>query len=171
MRREEVILVDELDRDTGIAEKLDAHRRGLLHRAFSVIIENEHGDVLLQRRAATKYHSPGLWSNAACGHPRPGETTDAAARRRLFEELGMSTDLREIGQVTYRARVGDLIEHEIDHVFVGRANEEPHPDPVEVSECRWISVEALRAAMRESPAEYTPWLEHVMSVASWGQSR
>lgn len=165
-REERVILVDDQDRAIGVADKLGAHRRGLLHRAFSVVLENDRGELLLQRRAAHKYHSPGLWSNACCGHPRPGEAVDVAARRRMGEELGVDVNLRELGSFSYRARVGDLIEHELDHVFLGRLSEDPHANPDEVSECRWVSVAELKSEMDLAPQDYTVWLEGVLAVVN-----
>jgi isopentenyl-diphosphate Delta-isomerase len=163
-QEEQVVLVDEQDRPIGVSDKLAAHRRGLLHRAFSVVLENERGELLLQRRAAHKYHSPGLWSNACCGHPRPGEAVDVAARRRVGEELGVDVSLRELGSFRYRAHVGDLTEHELDHVFVGRLAEEPRANPAEVAECRWVTADDLMAAMNAAPDNYTVWLPGVMSV-------
>ena len=159
---EQVIVVDELDREIATIGKLEAHRAGVLHRAFSVVIENDQGEVMLQRRAAHKYHSPGLWSNGCCGHPRPGEQIEQAAKRRVSEELGLLLELREVGKFTYCAPVGDFIEHEIDHVFVGRASREPEPNPTEVAECRWATPADLSAAMQLKPHEYTPWLRSVM---------
>src|SRR3954469_14253008 len=115
--RETVVLVDEDDREVGLAPKLRAHERGLLHRAFSVFVLNARGEVLLQRRADGKYHSAGLWTNTACGHPRPGEPVAAAARRRLREEMGFECALVAAGTFVYRARVGsELVEHELDHL-------------------------------------------------------
>src|SRR5688500_8369765 len=119
-QNESVVLVNESDEVIGSAPKLDAHRDGLLHRAFSVFIRDHDGRILLHRRADGKYHSGGLWTNACCGHPRPGEETAAAAERRLLEEMGIGTDLAEAGVFTYHASVGaGLMEHEIDHVFSG----------------------------------------------------
>lgn len=168
---EEVILVDEIDRPVGTAAKLEAHRQGLLHRAFSVFIVNPAGDLLLQRRAAAKYHSPGLWSNACCGHPRPGEATAVAAGRRLAEELGFTCALRPVGGFVYRAvvpaRAGSptLVEHEYDRVFVGTWDGEPEPDPAEVSAWRWVAPRTLRRALRRAPERFTPWLPLALPLA------
>src|SRR5687768_17165134 len=119
--QEQVILVDEWNREVGADEKLRAHESGALHRAFSVFVFDAAGRLLLQRRARSKYHSGGLWSNTACGHPRPGEGTDEAARRRLREEMGFECGLREAFVFTYRAELeGGLVEHEFDQVFVGQ---------------------------------------------------
>ena len=119
--QEQVILVDQQDREIGVAEKLEAHRKGKLHRAFSVFLFNAKDEMLLQQRAAEKYHSGGLWTNTCCSHPRPGEPTEAAARRRLREEMGISCNLNKAFDFIYRAEFDNgLIEHELDHVFIGR---------------------------------------------------
>lgn len=116
----QVILVNELDQETGLMEKMEAHEKGLLHRAFSVFIMNDQGDMLLQQRALDKYHSGGLWTNACCSHPLPGEAVEAAAHRRLSEEMGFDCPLRELFQFTYRTEFDNgLIEHEYDHVWTG----------------------------------------------------
>jgi isopentenyl-diphosphate Delta-isomerase len=168
---EEVILVNGRDRPMGTAAKLAAHRQGLLHRAFSVFIVNPAGELLLQRRAAAKYHSPGLWSNACCGHPRPGEATAIAAGRRLAEELGFTCPLRPAGGFVYRAEVPAgagataLIEHEYDRVFVGVWDGEPEPDPAEVSAWRWVAPRALERALRRAPDRFTPWLPLALPLA------
>ena len=156
---ERVIVVDDLNRVLGEGDKLDVHRRGQLHRAFSIFIFNANGDLLLQRRADTKYHFAGQWSNSCCGHPRPDEPTAGAALRRLGEELGFHAPLTEQMQLTYRAAdpLSGLIEHEYLHVFRGRFVGEPRPDPAEVGAWRWISVGAVRRAVRVSPGLFTPW--------------
>src|SRR5918993_2028073 len=154
--QEEVILVDEHDRVVGAGEKLRAHREGALHRAFSVFVFDAGGRLLLQRRARTKYHSGGLWSNTACGHPRPGEETAAAARRRLREEMNFDCELREEFAFLYRAELeGGLVEHEYDHVFAGTFAGRPAPDPAEVEDWEWVKVEELRRAVGREPARYS----------------
>ena len=159
MSAERVILVDERDREVGSAEKLDAHRQGLLHRAVSVLVFDGQGRTLLQKRAAGKYHSAGRWSNTCCGHPRPGEETLAAARRRLREEMGIDAALAHALTFVYRAEVGGgLIEHEVDHVFLGRFAGEPEPDPAEVEGWEWRDARRLLADLRADPAAYSPWL-------------
>lgn len=157
---ETVVLVDGDDRETGRAEKLWAHRNGgVRHRAFSVMLRNAEGEWLLQRRAAGKYHFPGLWSNTCCSHPRPGEGTEAAAHRRLREELGVDCALEEAFVFEYRAESAatGLTEHEVDHVFTGVLEGEARPDPEEVGETRWVAGEALDAEMAEAPERFTPW--------------
>ena len=165
-RRERVILVDERDAPVGELEKLEAHRRGTLHRAFSVFVLDGEGRVLLQRRAEAKYHSGGLWSNTCCGHPRPGEETRAAATRRLREEMGFECALEGVGAFVYHARVGDLMEHELDHVFAGRFDGDPRPDPAEVAEWRWISMDELARDLEVHPERYTVWLANALSLYS-----
>ncbi len=156
--RERVILVTETDTEIGDAPKLEAHRTGALHRAFSVFLLDCDGRVLLQRRATGKYHSPGLRSNTCCGHPRPGERTNDAARRRLREEMGIDCELSHASSFVYRADLeGELVEHELDHVFVGLTSDLPLHDSAEVSECRWIEVDELREWLRREPMAFTAW--------------
>ena len=151
----------------GTAEKLDAHRRGLLHKAFSVVVWTTGGEMLLQRRAVAKYHSGGLWSNACCGHPRPGEDAAGAARRRLREEMGFETALTEIGVIRYRAVLPNgLIENEVVTVWGCRWEGAPRPDPAEVEAVRWIEAASLRAEVRTDPGLYTVWFEKYVTE-SW----
>jgi isopentenyl-diphosphate Delta-isomerase len=164
MSEERVILVDSEDNEIGTAEKLSAHRDGLLHRAISVFVMNEAGEMLLQRRADGKYHSAGLWSNTCCSHPRPGEQPIDAARRRLREEMGISCELRPAFSFTYRADFDSgLTEHELDHVFVGtvaeseREGARPAPHPEEVSDWRWIGLPDLERELAEDPTRFTVW--------------
>ncbi|HEY6218852.1 MAG TPA: isopentenyl-diphosphate Delta-isomerase [Gemmatimonadaceae bacterium] len=163
MDTDDLILVDQNDREIGHAPKLDAHRTGRLHRAVSVFLINRRGQLLLQRRATDKYHSGGLWSNTCCGHPRPGETTSSAAHRRLREEMGIECELSPTFSFKYRAELPpDLVEHEIDHVFVGSFDGDPTPDRNEVSEWRWTGIQELVADRRANPSRYTAWLGHVL---------
>jgi isopentenyl-diphosphate delta-isomerase len=168
---EQVVLVDADDRPTGTAGKMAAHRGGALHRAFSVIIWNSDGEVLLQRRALCKYHSGGLWTNACCGHPRPGETVAAAALRRLGEELGFDCPLEEFGTITYRAELDQgLVEHEFVHVFRGTFDGAIAAAPEEVSEVRWITPAALLSAFDDTPEIFTAWFVKYMR-AVWPLER
>ena len=163
-----VVLVNQGDAALGVAPKLAAHRDGRLHRAVSVVLFDDHGRLLLQRRADEKYHSGGLWSNAACGHPRPGESVEDAGRRRLFDELGIEgCELTRVDQFVYSADLGGgMVEHELDHVVVGRWNGEATPNPREVSETKWIGHDDLLAALVEEPARFTAWLRTVVDHAS-----
>lgn len=139
-------------------EKMEAHRQGLLHRAFSVFIFNSRGEMLLQQRAHDKYHSPGLWTNTCCSHPMPGESTSDAATRRLSEEMGLSCPLRHLFQFIYRIDFSNgLTEHELDHVYIGITDQEPHINPEEVSDYRYIALHDLETDLRENPANYTEW--------------
>ncbi|MDQ6828908.1 MAG: isopentenyl-diphosphate Delta-isomerase [Gemmatimonadota bacterium] len=149
----------------GVAEKLDAHLRGVLHRAFSVLVFDSAGRLLLQRRADKKYHSAGLWSNSCCGHPRPGESVLQAGRRRLREEMGFDCELRELATFRYRAELAaGLAEHELDHVLAGEWEGTPVPDPDEVAECDWTPLDSLERAMIDEPSKYSAWLPLVMQA-------
>jgi isopentenyl-diphosphate Delta-isomerase len=157
-REERVILVDTDDSELGSAEKLEAHRNGVLHRAFSIFLTDGAGRMLLQRRAEGKYHSGGLWSNACCGHPRPGEATADAARRRLMEELGLACELTHRFSFTYSADLGEgLSEHELDHVFVGATSGTPAPDPDEVGDWQWLVVADVSDWLAREPEAFTAW--------------
>jgi len=157
MMTENVILVDEQDRETGLMEKLAAHEQGLLHRAFSVFVFNTAGELLLQKRAAGKYHSPGLWTNTCCSHPRAGESTERAAHRRLMEEMGFDCPVHFSFAFRYRAELGDLVEHEYDHVFVGLTEEKGNPDPEEVAESRFWNLDEIEKQIRQNPEVFTAW--------------
>lgn len=155
---EELILVNELDEPMGIMEKMEAHRKGLLHRAFSVFIFNAKGEMLLQQRAAGKYHSAGLWTNACCSHPRPGEDTREAAMRRLNEEMGFTAGLNKILEFTYRTEFDNgLTEFEFDHVFAGLYDGNIHPDKKEVDDYCYKSLDEILAGLASYPAKYTSW--------------
>ncbi|MFL6283804.1 MAG: isopentenyl-diphosphate Delta-isomerase [Pyrinomonadaceae bacterium] len=168
MASEQLILVDAHDRELGVKEKMEAHVEGALHRAFSVFVFDSEKRLLLQKRARTKYHSGGLWSNTACGHPRPGETTLAAARRRLHEEMGFDCELREAFEFLYRAELdGALIEHEYDHVLVGTHEGDPAPDPSEVEDWRWLTMDELRRRLSDEPQSYSYWLKVVVEGDHW----
>jgi isopentenyl-diphosphate delta-isomerase len=162
---ERVVLVDAADREIGSAEKLEAHARGFLHRAVSVVIFDGRGSMLLQRRAPGKYHSGGLWSNTCCGHPRPGEEALAAARRRLAAEMGIETELSSACVFTYRAIVGPgLVEHEVDHVFLGTFAGAPRPDADEVVEWRWQPSRELLGETARAPERFSAWLEPLLAA-------
>ena len=153
-----VIVVNASDEELGHEEKLRAHRTPVLHRAFSVFVLDHRGAMLLQRRAAGKYHSAGLWSNACCGHPRPGESVAAAAERRLLEEMGIQCALLPAGTVSYSIDVGDgLREDEFNHVFVGVFTGDAQPDPAEVCGWQWMVPAALRTVQLDQPHALTPW--------------
>jgi isopentenyl-diphosphate delta-isomerase len=155
---EEVILVDESDQPLGTMEKMEAHRRAVLHRAFSVFIFNSRGEMLLQQRAPEKYHSAGLWTNACCSHPRPGEDTRDAAVRRLREELGFTTSLEKLFDFTYRSEYDNgLTEFEFDHVFIGMYDQEIFPDKKEASDYCFQSPGEIAAALRATPEKFTSW--------------
>lgn len=153
-----VVLVDESDREIGTLEKLEAHRKGLLHRAISVFVFNNRKEWLLQQRAADKYHCPGLWTNTCCTHPLPHESYRTAAERRVREEMGFEPVLTEQFRFIYRAELDhDLIEHELDTVFTGISDTIPSPCPEEVSSFRYLSTTELDREIAEHPARFTPW--------------
>jgi isopentenyl-diphosphate delta-isomerase len=153
----QVILVNKKDTAVGIEEKMKAHSQGKLHRAFSVILFNKKGEVLIQKRAKSKYHSPGLWTNTCCSHPKPGEDLKEAATRRLKEEMGISCNLKEVFNFIYRAKLGSLTEHEFDHVFLGRFDGKPKPSKKEVEDWQWTKLTDLGADIKKNPQKYTPW--------------
>ena len=153
-----MVLVDENDRQTGLCEKMETHRRGLLHRAFSVIIKNAAGKILMQQRAAEKYHSPGLWTNTTCGHPGAGDDIGQAARRRLGEEMGFTCELYPGRQHIYRADVGGgLIENELVHVFFGCFDGPVVPNAAEAADYSWWGADALLADVAAGPERYSAW--------------
>ena len=156
----DVILVDENDEQVGTMEKMEVHQKALLHRAFSVFILNDKGEMLLHTRADKKYHSGGLWTNACCSHPRPGEETLAAAGNRLKEEMGISTPLKKAFDFIYKAPFDNgLTEYEFDHVFIGIYDGEIIPDAEEVSDYCYKSVEEIRSSILSHPQKYTEWFK------------
>ncbi|USL95479.1 isopentenyl-diphosphate Delta-isomerase [Riemerella anatipestifer] len=160
---EQVVLVNPKDEVLGVMEKLQAHRGGFLHRAFSVFLFNTKGEMLLQRRAGVKYHSPKLWTNAVCSHPRLGESYKAGAQRRLIEELGIDADISEKFSFIYKAEVGDnLWEHELDYVFTGIYEGDFNLNPEEVSEVRYISMETLDKELENNPKQFTEWFKIIL---------
>ena len=157
---EKVILVDEQDNPIGLMEKLEAHQKALLHRAFSVFILNDKGEIMLQQRAANKYHSPNLWTNTCCSHPREGETTIEAGKRRLQEEMGFVTELSEVLSFIYKAPFDNgLTEHEYDHVLIGYSDAQPQINPEEVASWKWLSLEAIKEDILQAPERYTAWFK------------
>lgn len=157
---EYVVLVDENDEQLGLMEKQQAHVAGLLHRAFSVFVFNSKGETLLQKRAEGKYHSPGLWTNTCCSHPRENESYKEAAQRRLQEEMGFSCELEEKFHFIYKAKLdNDLYEHELDHVFTGIYDGEFKINEEEVGDFKWISMEDLIADINSNPENYTVWFK------------
>lgn len=159
----DVIIVDEKDNEFGLEEKLKVHKKGNLHRAFSVFVFNSKKELLLQKRAKEKYHSSGLWTNTCCSHPKNGEDLKAEAEKRLKEEMGFTCNLEKKFSFIYRAVLDNgLIEHEYDHVFFGKFNKNPNPNPSEVKGWKWISLKKLKEDMGKSPKEYTPWLRIII---------
>lgn len=160
MKKEYVILVDTADRELGTMEKMEAHEKAILHRAFSVFIFNDRGELMLQQRAAHKYHSPLLWTNTCCSHQRQGESNIEAGKRRLREEMGFEVDLNEKFHFVYKAEFDNgLTEHELDHVMVGYYNGEPTINPEEVASWKWINMEVLQQDMQDHPQDYTAWFK------------
>jgi isopentenyl-diphosphate Delta-isomerase len=158
MTEKEVVLVNERDESLGTMEKMEAHRKGVLHRAFSVFIFNSKGEMLLQQRASGKYHSGGLWTNACCSHPAPGENVADAAMRRLREEMGFSVSLKKIFDFVYRSEMENgLTEHEFDHVFAGYYDGAIHPDKEEVKDYCYKSLESIRQNLQSHPHQFTAW--------------
>jgi isopentenyl-diphosphate delta-isomerase len=166
---EQVVLVNEQDQEIGLMEKMEAHRTGELHRAFSVFIFNQQGQMLLQRRALDKYHSGGLWTNACCSHPRPGEGVGDAAGRRLKEELGFSAALEPVFNFVYKANFENgLTEHEFDHVYFGKHNGKIFPNPKEVMDVEFENMETIAAELRSDPKKFTAWFQLVFDrVYDW----
>lgn len=160
MAEEKVILVNEKDEQIGLMEKIEAHRKALLHRAFSVFVFNDRNELMIQQRALTKYHSPGLWTNTCCSHQREGETNIAAGKRRLEEELGFTTDLKDTISFIYKAPFDNgLTEHEFDHILVGNFEGEPNLNPEEVAAWKWVALDDLQMDMKKNPHIYTEWFK------------
>ena len=158
-----VILVDENDNQIGTGEKLDVHQKGLLHRCFSICVFNQKGEMMLQQRDKNKYHSGGLWTNTCCRHPESDEDTEAAALRRLKEDLGFDCDLEEVFSFNYRAPLDNgITEHEFDHTFFGFYDGEPTLNPEEAMNWKWMSLDNLQAELEKKPQEYTYWLKEML---------
>jgi isopentenyl-diphosphate delta-isomerase len=158
VKEEEVILVTTEDTVIGTMPKMEAHEKAVLHRAFSVFVLNENGETLLQQRAAHKYHSPLLWTNTCCSHQRIGETNVEAGRRRLGEEMGFDTELKELFSFIYKAPFDNgLTEHELDHVLLGEFNGEPNINPQEVARWKWMDLDLIKEDLEAHPEIYTAW--------------
>lgn len=164
---EEVILVDPTDTPIGTMEKLEAHRQGLLHRAFSVVLKNSKGEILLQKRAVEKYHSGGLWTNTCCSHPLPGESVPEAASRRLMQEMGISIapeNLEHRGFFVYKTSFPNgLTEHELDHLLVGNWESDPELNFSEASDFKWIGIDNLNKEINSNPEAYTVWFREMIT--------
>lgn len=162
--KENIVLVDKNDNEVGFCEKIKVHKKGLLHRAFSIFIFNNDGELLMQKRAKNKYHSGGLWSNTACGHPKKDELTLNASHRRLFEEMGFDCELKKMFSFKYKTKFeNSLIENEIDHVFIGRYNGEVNINKNEAEEHKWIKLSKLKSDIKKNPNCYTYWLKVLMN--------
>ncbi len=160
MKEEQVILVNENDEKLGLMPKQEAHEKGVLHRAFSIFIFNDKNELMLQQRALHKYHSPGLWTNTCCSHQRDGETSLDAGKRRLFEEMGFSTDLKETTSFIYKAPFDNgLTEHELDHILVGNFEETPEINSEEVASWKWMHLEEVKKDIQNNPEIYTAWFK------------
>ncbi|WP_405198088.1 isopentenyl-diphosphate Delta-isomerase [Christiangramia sp. LLG6405-1] len=160
MAQEKVILVNEKDEQIGLMEKIEAHEKALLHRAFSVFVFNDKNELMIQQRALSKYHSPGLWTNTCCSHQREGESNIEAGKRRLQEEMGFSTELKDTISFIYKAPFDNgLTEHEFDHILVGYFEGKPDLNPDEVAEWKWMSLEAIEKDMQTNPSIYTEWFK------------
>ncbi len=162
----DVILVDENDNEIGKEEKLKAHLDAKTHRAFSIFIFNSKGDLMLQKRAKSKYHSGSLWSNTCCSHPKPDKDIKEEVRERLKEEMGIDCELKEILSTLYNVKVhskiGDLMEHEFDHIFIGFSEKEPKLNPEEAEDWKWIEINELKQDMKNNPEKYTPWFHLIL---------
>jgi len=160
MKEEQVILVNEENEQIGTMPKLEAHKKALLHRAFSIFIFNDKDELLLQQRSVSKYHSPLLWTNTCCSHQRVGESNMEAGKRRLFEEMGFVTELKDVFSFIYKAPFDNgLTEHELDHVLVGTYNERPEINSEEVQDFKWMTLEAVKTEIEEQPEVYTEWFK------------
>ncbi len=158
MTEEKVILVNEKDEQIGLMPKLEAHEKALLHRAFSVFVFNNKNELMLQQRALSKYHSPGLWTNTCCSHQREGESNLQAGSRRLYEEMGFVTPLEEKTSFIYKAPFDNgLTEHELDHILVGHYNDEPNINKEEVEAWKWMPLEDVKVDVHLNPDFYTAW--------------
>ena len=160
MIEENGILVNERDEPIGLMPKMEAHEKAVLHRAFSVFVLNSKNEIMLQQRAHHKYHSPLLWTNTCCSHQREGETNIQAGSRRLFEEMGFKTELKELFHFIYKAPFDNgLTEHELDHVMIGYYNDAPNINTEEVEDWKWMPIEAVKSDIQNNPDLYTIWFK------------
>ena len=160
MQEEMVILVNENDEKVGLMPKMEAHEKGVLHRAFSVFVLNDKNELMLQQRAMHKYHSPGLWTNTCCSHQRDGETNIDAGKRRLNEEMGFTTTLKELVSFVYKAPFDNgLTEHEFDHVLMGKYNDNPSINKEEVEDWKWMPLDEVKSDIQNNPDHYTAWFK------------
>ncbi len=167
MQQENVVLVDSNNNKLGLMPKMEAHIKGVLHRAFSVIIFNNNGDIMLQKRARTKYHTPGLWSNTCCSHQRDNEDNITAGKRRLYEEMGFTTQLQNFDSFIYKVSFSNgLIEHEFDHILTGVYNGIPNLNKKEVDQWKWVSIDYLYHDINNNPDNYTAWFKIIINKYS-----
>lgn len=160
MEEEHVVLVNKKDEKIGLMPKQEAHEKGILHRAFSVFVFNDKKELMLQKRAVHKYHSPDLWTNTCCSHQRDGETSTEAGKRRLQEEMGFSVPLKNSGSFIYKASFDNgLTEHEFDHILVGNYNNDPEINPNEVADWKWMTMENIKTEIKNHPEKYTIWFK------------
>jgi len=160
MKNKQVILVNNDDTERGTMEKMEAHLKGELHRAYSVFIFNSKNELLLQRRAINKYHSGGLWTNTCCSHPQPGENMNESARKRLIEEMGIDCVLKNVFHFIYKIKLDNqLIEHELDHVFIGLNDEIPEINLQEVMEWKYVKIDEIKKSLELNPESYTVWFK------------
>lgn len=159
----EVILVNENDEEIGTIEKIEAHQKGLLHRAFSIFIFNNNNELLIHQRASNKYHGGDLWTNTCCSHPLPNEEIAEAANRRLKEEMGITCELNQVGHLLYKVEVeNNLIEHEYDHILLGKSDENPNPNAEEVKDWKWITIKDLENQIALHPENFTYWFKMIL---------
>ena len=161
---EQVIIVNKNDKKIGLMPKLEAHKKAVLHRAFSVFIFNDNNELLLQKRASHKYHSPNLWTNTCCSHQKDGESNINAGNRRLYEEMGFTCNLKEVFSFIYKATFDNgLTEHELDHVMIGFSNKEPNINLKEVSDYKWMSLDSIKEDILSKPQKYTVWFKIIFN--------
>ena len=161
---EYIIAVDEFDKEIGSIEKMEAHHKGILHRAFSILVFNSNNQLLLQKRNVKKYHSPGLWTNTCCSHPKYGEDLDDAIYRRIKEEMGFTCKLKEIFSFVYKVEFEDnLFENEYDHVFIGKYDGEVIPNKEEADDFKWADINYIKNDIKINPELYTYWFKTLIN--------